>query len=197
MYEKISIRITNILLKNNFISDSDINIYVYCFQIIISTIVSSVFILIWALLFDQLLNMFIFFLGFFICRKISGGYHAETPTTCFFLTQLIFISFALLITYSNILNSRNILMFTTIFASIVIWKLSPVDNKYNQLSNKEKIKFQKHSRLFSIINILLLIFAFFHLGFYQKYFCYILGVTAVSIMLILGKIKNLNTMKGD
>lgn len=197
MYENLSKKISTFLLKHNFISEDDFNIYVYSFQIILSTLISSLFILIWALISKQILNTFIFFIGFFISRKISGGYHAKTQLACFIFTQLIFISFISLVSFSNIIENKTILIIITLISSFIIWKLSPVDNENNLLSDKEKIKFQKHSRLFSIINILGLIFALFYLKFYQKYFCYISGVTAVSIMLILGKIKYLNTMKGD
>lgn len=195
MYEKFSIKITNLLIQHSFIQENDSEIYVYSFQIILSTLVSTIFILIWSILFKQILNTIFFLIGFFMCRKSSGGYHANSQTVCFVFTQLIFISFLTLITFSNILENKNILIFVTIFSNILIYFFAPVDNANKPFLEYENRKYRRQSKVFILINIMLFFVTMLFSMFVNIYFCYMLGVLAISIMLVLGKIKNMASLK--
>lgn len=195
MYEKLSKKITKSLIQHNFVSENDAEIYIYSFQIILSTLVSSIFILIWAFLFKQVLNTIIFFIGFFLCRKFSGGYHANSQIACFIFTQLIFISFLTLITFSNIIGNNGILILVTLLSNIIIFFLAPVDNENKPFDDNEKLKFKRQSRVFAFVNIIVVLLLLCFSLFIDKLFCYILGVLAISIMLILGKIKNIASSK--
>ena len=194
MYEKLSIKISNLLIRHGFISINDADIYIYSFQIIVSTLVSSIFIIFWALLFNQPINTVLFFIGFFLCRKFSGGYHAKSQITCFVLTQLIFIAFLALITFSNITENKNYIFLISFLANIIIFFFAPVDNENKPLDDAEKIKFRKQSRFFILVNIMFLLFSLYIPVFFHKYICYILGVSAISLMLVLGKFKNIATL---
>lgn len=191
MYEKVSTHITNLLIKYSFVEKNDLEIYVYCFQIIISTLVSTIFILIWSIIFKQFLNTLFFFTGFFMCRKFSGGYHAQNQLSCFLFTQLIFISFLCWISFSNILKNETILIIISLFSNVIICILAPVDNINNPFSDSEKKKFRKKSLIFALINLILLFITVYFANQIDKFFCYSLGVFAISLMLILGKIKNI------
>lgn len=195
MYEKLSKKITNLLIQHNFVSENDAEIYIYSFQIIFSTLVSSIFILIWAILFNQILNTIYFFTGFFLCRKFSGGYHAKSQIACFIFTQIIFISFLTLITFSNIIGNNDILIIVTLLSSIVIFFFAPVDNENKTFDDNEKLKFKRQSRIFAFVNIGVVLLLLCFSLFVDRLLCFILGVLAVSIMLVLGKIKNMASSK--
>ena len=192
MYEKLSTKITNLLIKYNFVQKSDSEIYVYSFEIILSTLVSTTFIIIWSILFKQFLNTLLFFIGFFMCRKFSGGYHAQSQLSCFLFTQLIFITFLSWISFSNILKNENVLIIISLFSSVVICFIAPVDNINNTFSDSEKKKFRKKSLIFTLFNLILLFSAMLFSNQIDKFCCYSLGVFAISLMLILGKIKNIS-----
>lgn len=194
MYEKLSIQITNHLIKYNFVKKSESEIYIYSFQIILSSLVSTAFILILSILYKQVLNTMFFFVGFFMCRKLSGGYHANSQLTCFLLTQLIFISFLSLISFSNILENKYILFIIPLLSNIVVCLFAPVDNINNPFSDSEKRKFRKRSIIFALINIFLFLLTNFFPIYNVKYLCYSLGVFSISIMLALGKIKNIASL---
>lgn len=189
MYENFSKKITNALLKNGCIIEQDKEIYVYSFQVILSTLVSSVFIIIWSILFKQVLNTVVFFIGFYLCRKISGGYHAKNQFTCFIFTQLIFISFLALITFSNILEYKYILIILTIASNIIIYTIAPVDCENKPFSKEEVLKYKKQSKIFAIFNMIFIIITIHFSIFNNKLFCYIMGVSTISMLLILGKLK--------
>lgn len=195
MYEKLSEKITNILIKTRIVPEDDFELYVYCFQIILSTTISSIFIIIWAILFKQILNAVFFFIGFLFCRKVSGGYHAKKQITCFLFTQSLFISFLSLISFTNILENKLAFILITIFTAIIILIFAPVDNENKPFNEKEKVKFKKRSRNLSSINLIIVFASTCFSLFINECFCYILGVFSVSIMLILGKIQNTLTAK--
>lgn len=194
MYEKLSIRITNFLVHRGFVSENDSEIYIYSFQIILSTLVSSMFIVLWALLFKQAINTILFFVGFFLCRKCSGGYHAKSQIACFIFTQLIFLSFLTLITFSNFLDNKISIIFIAFLANISIFFFAPVENENKPFDDAEKLKFRKQSRLLILVNLIFLFFSLYIPILFDKYICYILGVLAISLMLILGKLKNIASL---
>lgn len=195
MYKELATKITNNLLKNNKILKEDAEIYIYSFQIILSTIVSSLFIILWAILFKQILSTFIFFLGFFLCRTFSGGYHAQSQIGCFLLTQVIFILYLFIVSFSDITESRILLILITIFTTINVLIFAPVDSENKPFSADEKIKFKRKSRFFMLINILIVNISIFFPVFFQFVFYYMLGIFAVSMMLIFGKFKNITLLK--
>ncbi len=195
MYEKISHKITNTLILHKFISAEEFDVYSFCFQILLSTIVSTILILFWSFLFHQTTHALFFFIGFFVSRKLCGGYHAKNQITCFIFTQLIFISFITLITFSNIIESKNNLVFFSLFSNLIILFFAPVDNINNPFCDSEKKKFRKKSIIFTLINLSLLLLIISFSILIDKYFCYTLGVFTVSIMLVLGKIGNITSLK--
>ena len=195
MYEKLSKKITDILIDHKIISKNDFEIYVYCFEIILSTIISSIFIIIWSILFKQFFNTVLFFIGFFFCRKVSGGYHAKSHITCFLFTQALFISYLSLISFSNILESKFAFILITILTTIIIFIFAPIDNENKPFRKNEKIKFKKRSRILSTINIIIVFVSYYFSLFINECFCYMLGVFSVSIMLILGKAQNITAVK--
>lgn len=190
MYKRLSIRITNFLVHHKFVSEEDTEIYIFSFQIILSTLISSIFIILWAVIFKQTINTILFFIGFFLCRKCSGGYHAKSQFACFIFTQLIFLSFLTIITFFDFLNNKTCMILITLFSNFIIFFLAPVDNENKPLSDTEILKFRKQSKYFILANTLLLLFSLYIPIFFDKYICYILGVSAISLMLILGKFKN-------
>lgn len=195
MYEQLSKKITDILIRNKIISEKEKEIYIYSFQIILSSFVSTLFIIIWSLLFKQIFNTIIFFIGFFLCRKFSGGYHAKSSLGCFIFTQTLFISYLSLISFTNILESKLAFILITLFTNIIILTFAPIDNENKPFSEDEKVKFRKKSRILSLINIIIVFISVYFSLFISECFCYILGTFSVSIMLILGKIQNITSLK--
>ncbi len=197
MYKKLSIQITRKLIASKIIPVEDAEIYYYSFEVMLSTFVSLLTIVVWAIIFKQLHNSLYFLAGFFISRTISGGYHANTHTICFLLTQLIFIAFLCLVTFVDISNIKLILCMVMIFSNFIILLIAPIDNKNKKFSENEYKRYKKKSKVFVLISSVMLPFLCLN-GFIAEkslYFC--LGVFSVSIMLIFGKAKNIIESKND
>ena len=197
MYKKLSIQITRKLIDSKIISIDDAEIYHYSFEVMISTFISLLVIIVWAIIFKQVHNALYFLAGFFICRTISGGYHADTHKTCFTLTQLIFVSFLCFVTFVDVSNIKLILCIVMIFSNLIILFIAPIDNKNKKFSEKEYQRYKKKSKMFVLISSVMLPFLCLNSFIAEKslYFC--LGVFSVSIMLIFGKAKNIIESKNN
>ena len=179
MYDNLICRVLNYLIIHGLIDENEYEIFDYCFQIIFSALFSSVFILMWAILFKQVINTLLFFIGFFFCRTFSGGFHANNQTTCFLLTQIIFLSFILIITYYEIQRSNITIIVITLLTDLIIYFFAPVDN-INKPFNKNEIKrFRFQSRLFLMIITLIVIIALIFSFYLDKVLYFILGVFSV------------------
>ena len=93
MYEKLSKKITKSLIQHSFVSENDAEIYIYSFQIILSTLVSSVFIRIWAFLFKQVLNTIIFLLDSFYVENLVVVIMQKVKSPVLYLLRLFSFHF--------------------------------------------------------------------------------------------------------
>lgn len=90
MMEQLSKMCTEVFLKYKVISDDEFEIYVYGFDLLFTTMLSVVSILILASALSSFLDGIIFILIFFVMRMFVGGYHAETHWGCFIVTNVTF-----------------------------------------------------------------------------------------------------------
>lgn len=190
MLEQFAEDITFILVKNKIIDIDERDIYIYGFQIIISTLTITMFLLILGIILDKVVLTLFFILTFIILRSCTGGYHAEKFSGCFVITTLIYLS-ELLINYLLLDKYKTVLgMIFVIVSTAVIYKLSPVEHENNPLSLDEKKKFKKISRI-----TILVIASLISIGFYTNYisidiaFIVSLTILAISILTIIPVLK--------
>lgn len=89
MITSLAQRIANFLFKNNAIDEKKIDIYIYGFEIIISSCINIIIATILGILFSQLIECLIFLLSFIFLRKYCGGYHANTYSKCNIIFTII------------------------------------------------------------------------------------------------------------
>ena len=196
MYKKTATKLTELLINKQIIDSDGREIYYYSFELLISTIVTSTFIILISIFFKQLFNTFIFFIGFILCRSFCGGYHAKKHTSCFIFTQSIFLSFAIIISFFQPINFTfpNIIIST--INLLLILCLAPIDVPNKPFSVKEKSRYKKRSKIFIIFSNLLMLPASLIPIFSEKYFCYTCGIFAVSILIVLEKLKKFCRKEG-
>lgn len=190
MLEHFAEDITFILVKNKIIDIDDRDIYIYGFQIIISTLIITMLLLILGIVLNKVILTLFFISTFIILRSCTGGYHAESFIGCFVITTLIYLS-ELLINCLLLDKYKTVLgMIFVIVSTLVIYRVSPVEHKNNPLSLDEKKKFKKMSRIIiSVIAVLISI------GFYTNYisiditFIVSLTILAISILTIIPVLK--------
>ncbi len=183
MYEKIAKKITKILIEKNILKAADREIYEYSYEILISQTIYILIMLTIAIIFGVLVESLFFFLGFYLCRKISGGYHANTYLKCHILFAM---NQGVLITLLKIPDNINwFFTLPSLFIAIVLILLfAPIDNENKQFDEKEFCKYRKACKKFCVILAIIAIITWF-VGKNNIYcFCFSIGVLSVSVSLL-------------
>lgn len=186
MSNSISDKITDSLINNGVITFQDKDLYTYGLKqgfIMILNIITTILI---GALFGMVWQSFVFLLAYIPLRTYAGGYHAKTQLRCY-LSSVVIMSAALLGIKLMPLSSFICLMITLI-AGGVIFFLAPVEDGNKPLDQTECMVFKRRTRiiLFFDIGTLQLMMV---LGQQQLSACILMVLIVLSIMLVLGKIK--------
>ena len=137
-----------------------------------------------SMVFGAVLESLCFFIGFFLCRKFSGGYHAATYTKCHILFIINQIAFLLLL---NCINNNYYWLATIvaiIISIIIIFLIAPIDHPNKPFTTKEMIKFRKRSKYFAIVLVPAYILFYLIDKNNPFSFCFSIGVLSVSLSLL-------------
>lgn len=152
--EVISRRCSELLVKYQIIPEQEQDIYIYGFELLFTTLLSTVSILILSALLNQLLAGMIFIGVFFTMRMFAGGYHAETHWGCFLITNGAYLAYtALAWALERIHNAYCILMLCA--ALWYLWTHAPVTHP-NQPLTEKKYRNNKKNIRFSIIAVVIM-----------------------------------------
>ena len=179
MLFKTSNYLTNYFIENHIVSPQNKEIFIYGFQLILSTLSSMFTILLISAVFNISYGI-IFLLFFMPIRFCAGGFHASTYHKCFVYTNGVFIT---MLIFSKIVYMYNLLpyYFLLIIASILhLWINTPCKNNKNPLSDiyirKNKILSRK---------ILVLYFVIILLTYYLERYLFILEINTIFLVSIL------------
>lgn len=91
IYEKLSHRIKDNLVRSNVIKEEDAEIYIYRLNQTLVYVfnVSSALIIGW--IFGEILEIVVFMDAYIPLRSFAGGYHAKTPLRCYTLSVIMII----------------------------------------------------------------------------------------------------------
>lgn len=88
MITAIANRIVDFIYSKNNLLVDERDIYVYGYEIIISSGITFLLLIVTGLLFGKLLEAVVFFLVFYFLRQRTGGYHADTYFKCNLIFEL-------------------------------------------------------------------------------------------------------------
>lgn len=141
--EELSQRCSDIFVKYKIVSDAERDIYVYGFELLFTTLFSTISILAAAVFMEKITEAVIFIAVFFVIRMFSGGYHANTHWGCFFITNAVFfVSLALTDRMEGFSTFVRITLFLA--AAVFIWIFAPMVHPNQPLTPE---KFSKNRRL--------------------------------------------------
>lgn len=143
------------LVKEQIIEIDEYDLYYYCFDSLFSGIFFYSMILFSAVLLDKIDITIMYYIGFSFIRYTSGGYHASTQIKCFILSFIVYFCSISLISSKLVLMPPEILTGTLLCAAVLIWKFAPVDHPNKRFSAKEKIIYQKKSRIAIVVVIII------------------------------------------
>ncbi len=184
MSEKISKFIVDTLIDGRILSDSQRQLYEYCFNTILEIIISIISAVIIGIAFRKLIAVIIFMAVFFPLRTFCGGFHCETSRGCYIMSMVFLIAAIWSYPYFRLIPQA-IYMIAAIINYIFIIILSPVSGKYKHISPYDR-KRMKITAL--IITSLIYVLEFFLYNSNDEYY-YLIALTVLLelISMIIGK----------
>ncbi len=190
MINNVASKVVKRLVDNSVIADTEQELYVYGFFILISQILYFTLTMIFGVLLDIVLESVIFYVAFQFIRRYAGGIHASSELKCEIATTISIFLCLLCTKICEINNIQMPILVLTIIAAVSIFVLCPLDTPEKPLTKEECKYFRKISWV-----ILLFIMLAICIGWYFKlefliYPC-CMSLILESILLVLGKIKRL------
>ena len=142
--------------KCNIIELHAVKVYVYGFEILISSTISVLLIVLLSVAMGTSYAWVIFLLGFIPERVTAGGYHAATPLRCHIIFSFVF--FVLLFISSVFSFPSCFAMLTSICELILVWKFSPIEAANKPLNKLKKQNNRRKSIAVCAIDILISFF---------------------------------------
>ena len=182
MVHRLSKMIANFLLHKNVISETEIDIYIYGYEIIILGIIDVFIVLIVGLIFNQFITMLIFFTMFISVRLYTGGYHANTVLKC----KAVFISICIsLVFLSEFKFPYYLHILIMLLYLITSFFLAPIENHNKPLTSEEQTKYRRISIAMSLFWSIADVFSYF----FAIKICTSITVTAffITLLMIIGE----------
>lgn len=148
-------RLADFLCTKGIISEDEKEIYIYGYEMIITTILGAVLVFTIAFLTRRLAEAFCFFTVFVITRQFCGGYHSKTRIMCSVTFLMCYVS---VLFFNSMLESAytwfiHLIILVPYFA--VIFGYSPIVNDNKPLTDDEVIINHKKSIIVSVVWLVL------------------------------------------
>jgi accessory gene regulator B len=190
LLENIAEEMTFLLLKNKIIKHEDSDIYIYGFQVMISSLMVTISLLTLGIALNKLLMTLVFMFVFVSLRINTGGYHANKFRECLTFSLIIYLMEILLVKFIPNEYKGIVSIILLSFGTSIIFAKAPIEHKNNPLTLKEKIKYKKISRMISLVlSIVILIGIFMKQDLIDYYLISSLTVMAVAILIIIPLLK--------
>lgn len=187
MIGRIASSVVEKLTDSTTISDTEKELYLYGFFILISQILYFIITIIMGILLDIVSLSIVFYISFQFIRRYAGGIHASSELKCEIIsTTSIFI--CLLCVKSNVMFDIQIpTLILTLFASIFIFILCPLDTPEKPLTKEELRCFRKISLIVLAIMLSIIIISIIIKLTIAYPICF--SIILESVFLVAGKIK--------
>ena len=166
-----------------------LEIYVYGFELIISSIIETSALLLVGFLIGKIIETMLFLFSFSSIRFFSGGYHANSYLKCFAVTLVNY--FLVLFLYNNLIDfSVNIILVfslvTFILSLILFIKVCPVKSKGKTILN---YKMQKRLSVIALCINMALVMVLFYILKNSILIIVFPTILMVDTLIIIEKIK--------
>ena len=153
-------KITLFFIRKKQIELDDYEVYVYCFELLLSSIFNTIILILGALVSHLYIETIIFAVALIISRKMFGGFHAKTHFGCLLLLTASYSIFALsfYVISENILSVISIVISALIILPIIF--CAPVSHPNNPLPDKRVKQYKIISVMIAVFTLLLSILSF-------------------------------------
>ena len=144
-------RWANSLVQEGIVSREDEELYSYGLRQgwLFLLNISTALVIGW--LMDALTACILFMVCYVPLRRMAGGYHARTPFRCYLL-GIVLVTAALAAIKWLPWTMEGALIIAAI-ASVVIWRLAPVEDENKPLDEEERERYKRVTRVLMILSI--------------------------------------------
>lgn len=189
MFRRLSIRIADQLISMGRFMEEDRAIYQFGLEMLFLNLVNLLSAAFIGLFMGQLLECFLFLALFIPLRCHAGGYHAENPLCCYFLSNAVIVFVLLLLrTPPEIMERGAGVVFLTLSAGMAAI-LAPVENLNKPLDEVEKRVYGFRTRIVLIIEVLIGLVCYAY-AYDQGVWIVLLTIALMVITELLGLLQN-------
>jgi len=185
---RMSRNISSYFVAQDIIQQEDIDVYAYSFEILISALMSSIALVILAVLSKTILYSALYLLGFIPLRLIAGGYHAKSHFRCFTILVISYSVFLLLISFLPAQIISPTLLLVALSLSLV-FMFAPIVDRNKPISSLKIVQLKKMSRVYILLvaPVICMLAVLVHDN--RVGFSLAMGTFTVSISLLAGHIR--------
>ncbi len=184
---KLSQKIGDNLVRSNVIEAEDAEIYIYGINQILVSVLNVLSALIIGLILGTFFEVVVFMAAYIPLRIFSGGYHAKTPLRCYIFSVIMLIIVSLGMKYLYMAGWVYYIILAA--AALMILVLSPVEDKNKPLDDLEYKVYKRRAIIIAAIELVISILLKL-IGQDSLFIAAVYSFTALSFMLIAGKVKN-------
>ena len=189
MFRRLSIRIADQLISMGRFMEEDRAIYQFGLEMLFLNLVNLLSAAFIGLFMGQLLECFMFLALFIPLRCHAGGYHAENPLCCYFLSNAVIVFALLLLRTPPVMMERGEGVVFLLLSAGMAAILAPVENLNKPLDEAEKRVYGFRTRVVLIIQVLIGLVCYAY-AYYQGVWIILLTIALMVITELLGLLQN-------
>lgn len=189
MEKKLSSRISDVLVMGGIIKDTDRDKCSYGIDIMFSSIMQLLLILIISVFIGNIVETLLFFLMFIPLRIYAGGYHADSRGRCFIILVCTYIIFSFFVEIESERLRAVIILAGMFFSMLMIIIAAPVLHNRKHLTKNEINVFRKIAILICCVETIIVLVGMTAVGNNIYVLACECGQLAVSVSMLLACIK--------
>lgn len=150
MLSKAAARLSVGLARRGIIHEEDIEVYAYGLELVLSSAISTLLVIVVSLLFLKPLAWLFFLLSFIPIRLTAGGYHAKSHLQCFIVFTIAYAFFMAGAVLGAALVTPIILIGISAISVLIILLLAPLQSESKPMSGEELHRNRRRSVLISL-----------------------------------------------
>lgn len=184
MFTRIIQKTVNNWVSEKLISDYDRDIYEYGFELILSSVINIVVILISGILVGRLPESIVLLVVVIPLQSCGGGYHAKTHLRCFLIMYIGWCAVIKILPYVNELA----VLFIAVASLVVIFALAPILHENVTMSDERFRKMKMFVRGIAVSDVSIGIWlSWITKGRNNIGYSIIIGVGVVSLSMFAAK----------
>lgn len=147
MFIKGANRLTNSLVNNGVISESDFELYSFGFEMGFAIVANILTTLVIGLCFRMPLESLVFLAAFIPLRSYIGGFHAANHLRCYILSNIAVIAVLASAHFVTSIYNDAFIITTGLVCLVIIFFLAPVQDANRPLEDIEFYVFRRRARI--------------------------------------------------